>query len=220
VNYESRIETLRAKGVLDAAQAEKLKRSFESRRNIVAESSVMKRRYILETVGLVWLAVVVFYVVFITFGNETVQSVEDVTQSLNDAHVAGITDGGTVVWAVLLAAGAVYAVLFFASHAFYRTFRKQYESRLALQKDIEASEALKKELESLAGKWLSEETKAPDITIGDDARSVAIEVMVRIQNEILSKKERLHRLQAECASKRGRFPFTLAALAGEIPSCN
>ena len=208
MNYEARIAALKAKGILDEADAGVLQSTLKQQANALPK----ERRYSLETIGIVLLGAVVAYVVFQAGLAEGSQDVEEVSRTLNASRV-GVSATHTI-WLLLVGMFATaLLVLYGLIHRYYNMFWRLQEEMIATGALIADLEARQSAMHTKAKQLLSREES------GKKAAETAMKIDAELDRELGELQRIYASLQAECRQKRGTFPYILAAMAGRVPEC-
>lgn len=219
MNYEARIATLKSKGFLDEKQAEKLNHTLSEK----SASVVRKRNYALEVIG-VGLLILLFGYLSMQVGlAEGSAEVENVSEMLN-ATRNGI--GSAQSFGLLFVGIAVFVFILFylLVHRYYNKLWKWQENILAYGEMIADLEKRKEALEEKMASLLENQTKHRngDVLINTDfpdATKQAMETVERLTNELGEIQNEYTMLKTRCRTHSGKFPYTLAAVAGTLPTC-
>lgn len=208
MNYEARIAKLKAKGILDDKDANLLETTLKQKMSTLPK----KRRYLLETIGLLLLGAMLLYL-SIQIGSAGEDSgIEDVSQTLNGIR-AGVSTSHTFL---LLLAGFVTA----AFVGFYLLVQHYYNVLWRIQEGMTATGTLIADLEARQSQI--NETLQQFVSHAQSSKrsaNTAIEVTAELDRELGELQRMYTALQVECRQKRRVFPYTLAAMAGKLPEC-
>jgi len=180
----------------------------------------MKRRYTLESVGIVVLILLFAYIaLYLGFLPNDASQVEDVAQTLNHPR-EGIGTGSSFLLLLLLSVTAAFVLLYTAAHRYFNQAWACYRDIHAygtMIADLEERQAaLKASLETLNG--TTDKTAAAVITTHSD-KAETMEILQNLHKE-LGELQTLHTAcQSKCQSYAGHFPKNLATLVGELPIC-
>ena len=205
MNYEARIAAMREKGILDEREAETLQTSL---RRAGAERS-SRRRYTLEGIGLLLFTLLAAYLAMQAGLSTESGGVEDVRRTLNDPR----TGLGAAQSFWLLLAGcltAAYLGLYLWVHRLRNALWRLQEGMNALGILIAELEIRQSDLREKLQSFIP--GKCP-------GAKAAMEITAELDWELGQLQREYTALRAECRRKRGKFPYTLAALAGGLPAC-
>ena len=208
MNYEARIAALKAKGILNESDADRLQSTLKQQ----VTSLPKARRYMLETIGIVLLGVVVVYLLMQVGLTEGSGGVEEVSRTLN-ASRTGVSASHALLLLLAGFVAAAYLGLYALVHHFYNVLWRMQEEMIATGALIADLEARQSDMHTKSQQLLSQEGS------GKKATKSAMQIGAELDRE-LGELQRIHAaLQVACRQKCRAFPYTLAALAGRLPEC-
>ena len=208
MNYEARIAKLKAKGILDDKDANLLETTLKQKMSTLPK----KRRYLLETIGLLLLGAMLLYL-SIQIGLAGKDSgIEDVSQTLNVSR-AGVSASHSFL---LLLAGFFTAAFI----GFYLLVQYYYNTLWRIQEEMTARGTLIADLEARQSQ-INESLQQFVSHTQSSKRSAntAIQATAELDRELGELQQSYASLQAECRLKRSIFPYILALMAGKLPDC-
>ena len=219
MNYEARIATLKSKGLLDEKQAEKLNRTLSEK----SASVVRKRNYTLEVIAVGILALLFVYLSMQVGLAEGSTEVENVSETLNAVR-SGIGGGQSFGLLFVSVAVFVFVLFYLLVHRYYNKLWKWQENILAYGEMIADLEKRKEALEEKVASLLENQAiqRNGDVLINTDspdATKQAMQTVERLTNELGKIQNDYTMLKARCRTHSGKFPYTLAAVAGTLPTC-
>jgi predicted PurR-regulated permease PerM len=215
VDYREKIAQLKAKGVLSDDDTKMLDKKLSSNHDI--EFKHTKNRYFVLG-GIVLFVVVLFVFVFISVGSDSINEVENVSNTINSI-TSGINSSSSVLVYLCLFLVGGYLFLYFISYTKLNYFKNQYTQIELLDKKITNYNILLQEL----SQKLEEYAKIKD----DDTNTLVIKSKSKIdvlmqsyqelQTEIVNLKNLLEQKKMSYKQNRQNISYKLAKLLGEIP---
>ena len=206
MNYEARIAALKAKGVLDEADADTLQNTLKQTVTALPKT----RRYTLETIGIVLLGAVVVYLLMQAGLADGTEGVEEVSRTLN-ASRAGVSASHAVLLLLAGFAAAAYLGLYALVHRYFNTLWRMQEEMIATGALIAELETRQSDLHTKSQQLLSQENS------GKKSAKTAMNITEALDRELGELQCIYASLQAGCRQKRRVFPYTMAAMAGSLP---
>ena len=216
MNYEARIAALQAKGILDDKEAKQLKKSVQKR----VVSLPKQRAFSLEIAGVVLIGMILLYIGIQLGTTGSSGAVEDVAQTLNNTR-AGVGAGSTFSFLLLAAGVGGFLLLYLLVHRYYNRIWKHQEQMQALGEMIADLEVRKERLADTVEKILAEGSHQENtpVFLGRTDKTEAMYILEETEASLGELQEQYAALKAVCRYERGKFPYTLAALAGSLPTC-
>ena len=211
MNYNERLLQLRKKGVLSDDQAERLSDSLEV--SLTQSTPLVKKNYILESIGIVLLAAVTLYLFIVIGTTDQITEVEDVAVTLNSATNASIGVVNSFILILILACIVMYGGLYLYAYNRFKAFVHDAEEVVALKEHLYQLDvmidAVKPRLEKLLD--------AQGFDMSDTMKVYAMETLKELEERRYKKQEELIFLEAEQRQKKEQFPDSLAGLIGKLP---
>ncbi len=208
MNYETRIAALKAKGILDANDADVLEKSLRQEVSALPK----QRRYTLETIGLLFFGVVGCYFAMQVGLADNSSGVEDVSRTLNSVRV-GVSSSYTFLLLVLGFCTAAFLGLYALIHRYYNKLWRLQEQMTAIGMLIADLEERQQEMHERLQTFSAQPKK------GKKYNKTAMLITAELDRVLGELQQGYAALQAECRHKKGVFPYTLAAMAGTLPTC-
>jgi len=231
VNYNDKIETLKAKGIFSEEQATRLLNSFE--KDTAVDVPIKKKRY-LDFIGLGLLASILFYIIMAVSVSTINTTVQNVADTLNETEaVATLQSGSSFLMIMLFLMGGLYLVLYIFAHNRFNDLQKVYQEIKVLNASIHNTLLMEKELIPKLETYLAEhmqykkESKANHLNDFislhmNDTQSESLWLMeefTALQMAVKNKRNRLAYLEEACKGKSQVFPGNLAKLVADLPKC-
>ena len=205
MNYEARIAKMQADGILKEEEAKMLKKSLKESSATIEPK---QRNYRLEGVAILFFALLILFFLIQTEMTTSDTSIENVSLTLNQPR-AGI--GTFQTFSLILFGFGIIAFI-----GFYTLVHHYYNGIWKLQEHLKATGTLIADLETRKSKM--EESIQKFSTEKQGAKS-ALHILDRMDRELGELQQEFAYLQARCRQKKGKFPYSLAALTGGLPSC-
>ncbi len=208
MNYEARIAALKAKGILDEADADALQSTLKETVTALPKT----RRYSFEMIGIVLLGAIVAYLLFQAGLAEGSGEVEEVSRTLN-ASRAGVSATHSLLLLFTGFVTAAFLLLYALIHRYYNALWHIQEEMIAIGVLIADLEARQSAMHTKSQQLLSRENS------GKKGAKTAMQIGAELDRELGELQRSYASLQAECRQKRTAFPYRLAAMAGRVPEC-
>jgi len=211
MNYNERLLQLRKKGILSDDQAERLSDSLEV--SLTQSTPLVKKNYMLESIGIVLLAAVTLYLFIVIGTTDQITEVEDVAVTLNSATNASIGVVNSFILILILACIVMYGGLYLYAYNRFKAFVHDAEEVVALKEHLYQLDvmidAVKPRLEKLLD--------AQGFDMSDTMKVYVMETLKELEERRYKKQEELIFLEAEQRQKKEQFPDSLAGLIGKLP---
>ena len=209
MNYKERVTELRKKGILSDDQAHRLANSLEKS---PIDTPSPKKRYWLESVGIVLLLGVTFYLFIVIGVTEPSTEVEDVATTLNSTTTAGIGVIDSFMVILILITIILYGTLYLYAHNHFKAFVRRAEEMVALKESLHHLDVMIDTLKPRLEKLLDAEGTA----LSEVTKVYAVETLKELEERRFMQQEALALLEAKQRQKKEHFPDNLAGLVGEL----